>query len=253
MTLIKLGDYSRVQFNMSDVKEVVVFASPADLKAPRKARRTRKSGGSGEPAHITLDVPTETVYSSPAVAPLAPTPVPLPAVVVGVPAASLATMSVVGGSVPAPIFASTVATDAPGKVHMRAKKNLAILPQSGGPAPGAGRLPTIVPHKKRTGSAPLVKTLKKPRLIIPAPIAIKSDNKGGKRRFTERRISIVMQPASTTRRNRRRIKDKIASMPIASVKRILTGAGVLKETSVAPPEEMLRSMLRDYMLLHTAD
>jgi hypothetical protein len=240
---------------MSEVKEVVVFASPADLKGPRKTRRTRKSGGSAEPMHISLDVPTETVHSSPAAAPLAPTPAPLPppSAVVGVPAASLATMSVVGGAAPALIFAPTVAADAPGKVHMRAKKNLAILPQSGGPGPGAGRLPTIVPHKKRVGSAPLAKTLKKPRLIIPAPIAIKGDAKGGKRRFTERRISIVMQPAATTRRNRRRIKDKIASMPIASVKRILTGAGVLKESSAAPPEAMLRSMLRDYMLLHTAD
>jgi hypothetical protein len=44
-------------------------------------------------------------------------------------------------------------------------------------------------------------------------------------------------------------------MPIANVKKLLLRKGVLKpkEDGKMPPDDMMRSMLKDYLLLHTAE
>jgi hypothetical protein len=74
-----------------------------------------------------------------------------------------------------------------------------------------------------------------------------------KRTFKERRINITLRPNNQTRRMRKTLKARIASMPIAAVKRTLLRKGVLKPKAKEPPEDMMRNILRDYLLLHAAE
>jgi hypothetical protein len=173
---------------------------------------------------------------------------------------------------------------APVSVTIQAKKNAAATPA---PAPVTGGAKTavakIVPTKKRISAAPAAQTLKKPRLVVPlaapltnpattspknatesakvgvsanpAPPPMQSKSAPKKRRFTERKISIEVKSAKATRKHRRNLKHKIESMPIANVKKLLLRKGVLKpkEDGKMPPDDMMRSMLKDYLLLHTAE
>ena len=98
-------------------------------------------------------------------------------------------------------------------------------------------------NKKRT-SLPMSSTLKKPKLVVQA--AAQPEPKK-KRRFTERKISITMKPMSTTRKD---MKNKVTAMPLSQVKKILLRKGLLKPNHKTP-ETILRSMLHDYMTLHS--
>jgi hypothetical protein len=73
---------------------------------------------------------------------------------------------------------------------------------------------------------------------------------GGTRKFKERRISIDVRPG--TRSAGKRIRERVAGMSAVQIKRTLIRKGVLKANGKTPPEAMMRAMLRDYMLLHTA-
>ena len=158
-------------------------------------------------------------------------------------------------------------------VSIQAKKNTTlskILP------------PKIIPIKKRISSVPPAVTLKKEKLII-APqntvqTAGKSENPGypgdkrddtivpstvdkkerknthTKKRYTERKISIEIQPLAQTKKHRRMTKQRIATMPIGLVNKILVKKGLLKpKHNSTMPEPIMRSMLHDYVLLHAIE
>jgi hypothetical protein len=85
-----------------------------------------------------------------------------------------------------------------------------------------------------------------------AAVAVRSRTR---RAFKERRISLTVQPAKKSRKYRRTLRTRVAEMPLQQVRRLLLRKGVLKpkNDAAAPPEEMMRSMLVDYMMLHHAD
>jgi len=144
-------------------------------------------------------------------------------------------------------------------------------------------VPRILP-KKRISGAPPAETLKaKPKFVVPAAPPVPKNNAGldlkgapnsstpeqsggavgtavavrsrTRRAFKERRISLTVQPAKKSRKYRRTLRARVAEMPLQQVRRLLLRKGVLKPKTgtAAPPEEMMRSMLVDYMMLHHAD
>lgn len=219
---------------MSDVKELTVSLQPQDEKAlsRTKTRRRRRNAGTMEGGEVEpmAVVKADIAYAA---QPIAAEPVVLAQPTIPVvmtptiitPIAPLATTTVVGGS-----------------ITLQPKKT--------------SEPPRIILHKKRVSSAPATHTLKKAKFVVPAPHPLlpKTRSEGGTPRiFSERKISITMRPSSSTRRMRRTLKAKITAMPMSMVKRMLLRKGVLKPKATAPPEEMMRSMLRDYMLLHAAE
>ena len=109
----------------------------------------------------------------------------------------------------------------------------------------------ILPKKKLT--------YKKQKLVISAATPeIETKNKlpGGtkKQRYSERAISIEMKSVVATRKHRKNLEARIASMPLGAIRKFLLRKGVLKnKVRSSVPDEMLRSMLKDYLLLHTAE
>ncbi len=202
----------------------------------RRSRRAKMEGGSNlektpdvpSPAPVLLPLPV-----SPALAP-APAPAPAP---VPIPEPQTSSSSLSPAIIPLP---STPAIGG-GTVNIKGKRNSVM--------PGA----KILPKKK------IATTFKKPKFVVStlAP-EIESRNAlpGGtkKRRFSERSISIEMKPVSATRRHRKDLGAKIAAMPVPAIRKFLLRKGVLKpKASVSVPEGILRSMLKDYLLLHTAE
>lgn len=123
----------------------------------------------------------------------------------------------------------------PGAVTIKAKKNT--------PAPLPSTPNKIVMNKKRT-TLPFATTVKKEKFIVKAP-----SGQTEKRKFKERKISITMKSLATTRKESKAVKDKVYSMPIAQVKKLLLRKGLLKP-NMKTPEVILRSILLDYMTLH---
>jgi hypothetical protein len=75
-----------------------------------------------------------------------------------------------------------------------------------------------------------------------------------KQTFKERKISIELQANSVTRKQKRNLKNLVRSMPLFQVKKMLLAKGILTpKKGQFPPEEILRSMLQDYMSLHTME
>jgi hypothetical protein len=215
---------------METTKVLAVTLSDADEKAMSRTttrrRRTKRTAAGGEETLAVKEDQTPAADPAPA-ADLAPAADPAPA--------------------PAPT-ATPVPAPAPltggGQIKLAAKKNTTAAPL---PTPPT-KAPKIVMNKKRT-SLPLATTLKKPKLVVgavadvPKPVA-------KKRRFTERKISITIKPFASTRRKRKDIKDKVDLMSIANVKKMLLQKGLLKPNHKTP-EDILRSMLHDYMTLHS--
>jgi len=257
---------------MGGIKEVKVNLTPADEKAlsrTRRARRPRKSaedteqvGGSGLAAQVErVAEPAPIPYMQDSTPAPVPPPVPAAPIITVTPAsaptpsgveapkASLASTSVVGGGIK--ISAKRTTTSAPVSIVAPISANVATT----------GGVARIIPTKKRISAAPAAQTLKKPRLIVsqflppknapPPPQAPEVIPK--RRRFTERRISISMHPTATTRKHRKHLKDRIAAMPIGAVRRLLIRKGLLKPKVTQPPEEIMRGMLKDYLLLHAAE
>lgn len=266
---------------MSDTKEVNVTLSDADVKAfsrggTRRGRKPRTAvvqsdeqmNGGGAIADTAATVGSSGL--------LTVTPVPTP---VTTPSAQLITVVPAAVSVasPSPVSSPPPATLVGGSapVKIQAKKLTGVKT----PAIAAPHTAKIIPTKKHISAAPAARTLKKPRLVVggaqPTPVEVTTHapqdstnaQKGGvqapvpahqqkrHRRFTERRISIEVNSAKATRRHRRKIKSNIAAMPINKVHDILLAKGVLKPKPdhKLPPDDMMRSMLKDYMLLHTAE
>ena len=254
---------------MSDVKQVNVILTPQDEKSfSRKAKasnKTRKADKAGKTAKAVKAVKAEkeeieekTVQHSEDV----PEPI----------------KEVVAVQKEIPIE--------PKKEPEKTKLQIKIQSKKGSVAKTI--LPKIIPHKKKSSAPiPIVHTVKhKPKLIIPPRPKIKSSPKspGGtrgdsasvksaesskhshkpiirkkeklqhkKKRFTERKISIEMAPFSTTRKHRVNLKKKLETMPIAFVKAMLVEKGALKTDKTNLPDIMLRSMLHDYLSLHTVE
>lgn len=258
-----------------DVKEVKVQLNPVDQKAlmaPAKTRRRRRvaGGADSEPA------PLDTTPLPPAPVVTKEVPVATPEPVVQPPVAAMPTTG--GALTPAPLPVAApapvpAAPTPPPVITFQAKKSGggggsggsagAVKPPAGGAHRTAHPTPTarMLPTKRRMGGAPAA-TIKKPRLHVPTPNvtsvpAEPGSHSGGaaqtrKRKFKERRISISMKPMAATRKARKLLKDRVDTLPIASVRKFLLRKGVLKPKS-SPPEAMMRSMLKDYLLLHTAD
>jgi hypothetical protein len=274
----------------TNVKEVKVALSPLDEKAlsrtsTRRRRTTRKAAeeqvGGSEPAPV---IEKDAVPSPP---PMAPTPSSQPsATPTPVPQAPVAPTPVpqpVATPTPAPVILPKPVVGGGQKVKIAAKKGGQTLKAA--PSASAAKL---LPKKRISAAAPAA-TLKKPRIPIKHPQNSTSPRKGGailhvptvpsvpsvpleppkpalstttavggagptkKRRFTERRIKIDLKQAATTRKQRSFVKSKIASMPIATVKKMLIRKGLLKSKGATPPEDMMRNMLKDYYLLHAAE
>lgn len=259
---------------MSTVKEVKVTLSPQDEKGLSRTRRKRKSRVDAEEqvGGAEIDYGTEPV-GAPLPSPITRTePAPVPP---SIPAAPIIPVQIVSHATEAP-KASMSATSVVGggDVKITAKKGTSTIPTI---SPVRSTLlraaPKIVHSKKRISDAPAATntTQKKQRLIVsqsskipyttvqPIVATVKNSPRnhpslpGKTRRFTERRISIEMRPAAATRKQRRRLKDRIAEMPITSVRKLLLSKGLIKLKSTMPPAEMMRSMLKDFLLLHTAD
>ncbi len=99
---------------------------------------------------------------------------------------------------------------------------------------------------------------KKPKLVIPMkdtqskttvqPITSMTR----KRKFTERKVSISMKNASSTRKYRKIIKSKIEDMTDEQVQKTLLAKGLIRSGKKIPATT-LRSLLKEYMLLHNSE
>jgi hypothetical protein len=233
---------------MSDIKELTVQLQPLDAKVlipGAKTRRRNKKMEGGSHLDKTSDAmpPTSSAPAPvPAVAPLPPSlPEPLPSSSSMAPAdVPLPVTPVATAATATTATTAATATTGGGTVKIKEKRNAP-------PAVGAKFLP-----KKRALS-----TVKKPKLVVCSPAHTKKSNVDGgskTRRFSERSISIEMKPVSATRKHRKDLGKKIGSMTPAAIRKFLLRRGVLKpKTSMSLPEPMLRSMLKDYLLLHTAE
>ncbi len=278
---------------MSEIKEVSVHLDPIAEKAlvggKSRRRRTRKAraedesdaptvGGGGAlspPAAADAAVGPPTVVlktgadaapvsgydpaattptlvkTSEPISPLAPAPPTIPPVV-------------------QPAVSTTTAVGGGGAVLIKPK-----MTSVGGAAAAATAIqPKILPTKKRISTAPAAQTLKKPRLLVPIsgaappqaeePASTEKESVAGTRvgggpkqtrRFKERKISITMKPSKASRKFRKTVKARVAAMPAAAVKKLLLRKGVLKpkQDGGAPPEDMMRNMLTDYLMLHNSE
>ena len=249
---------------MSDVKEVKVTLMEQDLKklARTTTRKRRTKGGVLAPAdvkaadgEIAATEPAEGVSPPGIVIPGEPAAVPAvdtrgqnwlpsannlktsPDVEKQVTPAYGPTATNVGINVGSPMSGGTV--------KLSGKKNSLHTVAS---TPGA---PRILPTKRKSGGAPAMATRKKERLVISTPPKPVQGGSAKTRKFRERKISITVRSGS--RAAARRVKEKVDALPIGQVRRMLLRKGVLKPGNSKTPEAMLRSMLKDYMLLHNAD
>jgi len=258
---------------MSDVKEVKVTLMDQDLKklARTTTRKRRVKGGALAPADVKATdseiVATEPVEGIPPpgiIIPGEPAAVPAvdtrgqswlpsannlktsPNVVKQVTPAYGPTAANVGVNVGSPMSGGSASVySGNGTVKLSGKKNSLHTVAS---TPGA---PRILPTKRKSGGAPAMTTRKKERLVISTPLKSVHGGSAKTRKFRERKISITVRSGS--RAAARRVKEKVDALPIAQVRRALLRKGVLKPGNSKTPEAMLRSMLKDYMLLHNAD
>jgi hypothetical protein len=93
-------------------------------------------------------------------------------------------------------------------------------------------------------------TATKPVLPTVAPVAPHAGGAmtRGRRRFTERRLSISMKQDKSTRKAGRKVRRQVRRMTVEEIRKVLLEKKILKPKS-NPPEAMLRSMMRDYLTL----
>lgn len=263
---------------MSDVKEVKVSLMPQDeKKLTRTTSRKRRKGGASEVVE-PVGAEVATVASDPSVyvrTELAPVTDPkdaldtrgqgwlptanvtktAPNVVKQVTPALGPTAANVATNVGPPMTGGAVNT-----VRLTAKKRNSFTGVSGCTPEAPAGAPRILPTKRKGGGSPaMVTTRKKEKLVISStPPNNPKNTTGGAhasttrtRKFRERRISITVKPGARTAA--KRIREKIAVMPISSIRRMLMRKGVLKPSGKPLPEAMMRSMLQDYMMLHHSD
>lgn len=233
-----------------------------------------------------IPVPTTTTGSTTSAnitPPIIPSSSPVATVNTVQPMPVVANTVVVGGARMATPEVSARAT-----VHIREKKTTTQTHMPRETSAAVPLAPKIVPHKKRLTNAPVAQTLKKPKFVVSTsqtpPLAtpsahpktdanrvLRGDKEGSlktaggvgghpseagpkaKKRFTERRIKIEVKPTIKTRKSRKMLIERIDSMPVQAVRRLLLKKGMLKSKTTVPPEPMLRSMLRDYYLLKQSE
>lgn len=141
---------------------------------------------------------------------------------------------------------------------------------------------TKILPKRRISAAPAAQTLRKPKFKIGGSAAeAPSGADGGKmpeglsapqgegasggargtvgaakqtRRFKARKIKFTVKSSRASKEIRHKVKARVRGMSIGDVRKLLLSKGIIKAAAADKlPEEMLRNMLRDYMLLHNAE
>ena len=251
---------------MEDIKQVNVTLTLQDEKALSRTnksgtrRRKNQSAGSAEIVGSvkTLDPETkpEPVVPKQTPEPVVPKQTPEPLVVKTVQEPK---------QVPEPV--PTPVTPVKPKQHTEEVKAPVIKIQTKKPIEKP-LAPRIIHTKKRTSSVPTV-AQKKLKFVVPTALshskladtgsklkpAEEGVKKQGKRNYTERKISIEVKPSESARKFKQTLKRKISQMPIALVKKELLSKGIIKPKKGGkyPPDEMLRSMMKDYISLHAAE
>jgi len=219
---------------MSDIKEVKVSLQDADVKALSRTttrRRRNRNDLAGVVGGEEVKVEKETVVAASVPSTEA---IPLPALLPN-------------PLPPTPAVLPPPPTSIPlgGAVRIVGKKSHSSAAQT--------HATRINPHKKRITAVPPAQMLTKPKLHVPSHNTAEKDKEKKTRRFKERKISITVAGAATTRKERRNLKEKVDAMPVSSVRKLLLRKGILQAKASNPPEEMLRSMLHDYMMLHSTN
>jgi hypothetical protein len=166
-----------------------------------------------------------------------------------------------------------------GAVTIGGKKSTADVTKSTvNTVPTSGGATKIIPTKRRFSAAPAAQTLKKPKFHVggagaqvppvPGTLPPRADGvsktgggSGGAapaakqtRRFKERRIRLTVKSSRQSRQVRKGVKARIRAMPVSEVRQLLLKKNIIKAAAAMKlPEDMLRNMLCDYMLLHSAD
>lgn len=267
---------------MSDIKEVSVALTPADeevLSRPlTRRRRTRKSAAAAlgleggqldapTPAPSTMVVKDGADTTVPAATQPVASQLPTAAPTVAVVPPTLPTVAPVesGPKLPVP----TPATGGGGfRIQTRkrthgsksaaapmTRKNTTVI--AGGAKILSSKrhaLPTskpklIVPLVGGSGAA-AANTVAKPAVPTVAPVVPQTGGAmtRGRRRFTERRLSISMKQDKSTRKAGRKVRRQVRRMTVEEIRKVLLEKKILKPKS-NPPEAMLRSMMRDYLAL----
>lgn len=233
------------------VKEVTVALTEADVKKiePRR-RRTRKVGGQ------TVDVQDIPVPPTPAVSQPVSVPTPAQPVPVPVPVPTVAQ--------PVPVPVPTVAQPVPvqpttaqaGGVHIKTRKRThgSLLPPTPIPSKSVARILPIKRHAMPSKDKPKLRVGGQVAQTVPTQPSILSTPTNAntvpaaKRRFTERRIGISVRSLKNTRKARKSVRKQVAAMSTEEIRKILTEKGILKGKGKTP-EDMLRSLMKDYLSL----
>jgi hypothetical protein len=230
---------------MSDIKEVKVTLTEKDAKEfTRSTTRKRKMKGGDNTTEIE-DFRLNKLNGD------EPKPLPTSANVVG--SVTAATTAPNATAAPAAPNATAPTSNKSSAVTIVSEKKTAAV--SLNPPSAGGAMPKIIPKKKHLSKAPTAGTVKKPALVIQSPKTTVPETKEGstrRRRFTERKISVPIRSTATTRKQTHTVKEQIAKMPIASVRKMLLRKGLIK-ANARTPDEMSRALLLEYMLLHRAE
>ncbi len=142
--------------------------------------------------------------------------------------------------------------------------------------PTVGGAAKIVPTKRRPTAAPPAQTLKKPKFRVegggespvggtPSTRVPGAEKFGGgsqsasgsfkqTRRFKERKIRLTVKSSRASRKVRKGVKARVRAMSLADIRAFLLKKNIIKASAADKlPEEMLRNMIRDYLLLHSVE
>ncbi len=240
------------------VKEVSVRLTEADEKAldgsrPRR-KRTRKSGGTLEGAPVP---PVAEKAMEPPVNPTQVIAPPEPAGVASPIVEKAMPMNFETAMPPPPPTLAQAPSGGAIKIQTRKRhqghvgsteiKGAVILPIKRHKLPSKDKPKLVIPIKGGAETPTPQKIVgaetSKPQLPqTPQPL------KGGKRRFTERRLSISVKALKSTRKAGKSIRKRVAAMSKEEIRKVLLEKKILKPSS-NPPESMLRSMMKDYLAL----
>lgn len=287
---------------MSDVKEVRVEMTAADLEAMSRpaTRRRRRVGGAaagamGLDAGNTMEQVVVKADAPSAAPPIQTIPTVTPAVT---PTVTPTVTKIVGGGakhndspVATPISSAVVKIQTRKRISGTPNIAAKILPTKRHVMPSKGTKPKLIIRGGAMSGTPAVTTattatsdLPKIPLELPTPAMTSTTEKmptapanqtlpvaeaqtttpitttpittpttkqsGGatrhRRRFTERRLSISVKQDKSTRKQRKSIKRQIAKMTSEEIRKILIEKKVIKPKA-NPPDDMLRSMMRDLL------
>lgn len=165
-----------------------------------------------------------------------------------------------------------------GSVTIGGKKSGgSVLSSTVNTVPVVGGAAKIVPTKRRPTAAPPAQTLKKPKFRVEgggeSPVGGTPSTRvpgagtlsgGGPqpasgsfkqtRRFKERKIRLTVKSSRASRKVRKGVKARVRAMSLADIRAFLLKKNIIKASAAEKlPEEMLRNMMRDYLLLHSVE